>query len=241
MSVLLVDVGNSKTAVARMALAGGALVGPLERIWTGETPRGEAGDLAAAVLEHHQSGEPIGLTSVVPHVTAALRDAMPQLRAVDHTWAFPFDMSVDGPETVGADRFCNMAAAVAAGLADAIVVDAGTATTIDVLRDGDFVGGLIAPGMAFAARKLQEEGARLWTVPFAPAELAPGRDTASALAIGAFQVGTRGVAGAVEGLLEGHAEARVVLTGGLGGHLERSGWSHDPDWTLRGLAYLLTQ
>ena len=241
MNALLVDVGNSKIAVARIALVEGAMVGPLERVWTGETPRGDAAETTAAVAAFHQDDEPVGLTSVVPHVSEALGVTLPGLRSVDHTWIFPFAMAVDGPETVGADRFCNMAAAAASGLNDAIVVDAGTATTIDVLRDGIFVGGLIAPGMAFAAQKLQEEGARLWTVPFAPADLEPGRDTTAALAIGAFQVGTRGIIGTVEGLLAMQPDARVVLTGGLGGHLVRDGWSHDPDWTLRGLAALLTQ
>jgi type III pantothenate kinase len=172
-------------------------------------------------------------------VSEVLRAALPGLRSVDHTWRFPFGVRVDRPETVGPDRFCNMAAAVASGLSDAIVEDAGTATTIDVLRDGDFVGGLIAPGMAFAARKLQEEGAMLWRVPFERTELVPGRDTASALAIGAYQVGVRGIVGAVEGLLKDLPAAQVVVTGGLGVHVARGDWLHDPDWTLRGLAALL--
>ena len=239
MNALLIDVGNTRIAVARITLLEGAMVGPLERVWTGETPRGDAGELAATVAALRTTGEPVALASVVPTATAALRAAVPELRCVDHTWDFPFAMDVDHPETVGADRFCNVAAAAAAGLTDAIVADAGTATTIDVLRDGVFVGGLIAPGMAFAARKLQEEGARLWSVPFAPAELMPGRDTATALAIGAYQVGTRGVTGAVEGLLEDLPAAKVILTGGLGRFLTREGWTHDPDWTLRGLAVLL--
>jgi type III pantothenate kinase len=239
MNALLIDAGNSKVAVARIALVDGAMVGPLDRLWTGETPREHPAALATTVAAHHQRGELAGLTSVVPSVSEALLAALPDLRCVDHTWNFPFAMDVDHPETVGTDRFCNMAAAVAEGYGDAIVVDAGTATTIDVLRDGRFVGGLIAPGMAFAARKLQEEGALLWTVPFERTELAPGRDTASALAIGAYQVGVRGIVGAVEGLLADLPEAQVVVTGGLGVHVTRGDWLHDPDWTLRGLATLL--
>ena len=239
MNALLVDVGNTKIAVARITLLEGAMVGPLERVWTGETPRGDAGELAASVAALRSAGEPVALASVVPAVTEALRSELPEVRCVDHTWDFPFTMDLDSPETVGADRFCNVAAAAAAGLTDAIVADAGTATTIDVLCGGVFVGGLIAPGMAFAARKLQEEGARLWTVPFEPVELMPGRDTTAALAIGAYQVGTRGVTGAVEGLLEDLPVAQVIVTGGLGRYLAREGWTHDPDWTLRGLAVLL--
>ena len=240
MNALLVDVGNTKTAVARASFEDDAVIEPLERVWTGETPRDDAAALALAVAALRAGGEPVAVASVVPTVTAALAAAMADVRVVDHTWPLPFELDLDQPETVGADRLCNVAAAAVAGYADAIVVDAGTATTIDVLRAGAFVGGLIAPGMAFAAQKLQEEGARLWSVPFAPTDLVPGRDTATALAVGGFQVGTRGIIGAVEGLLEAQPDAQVVLTGGLGRFLAREGWLHDPDWTLRGLAALLT-
>lgn len=239
MNALLIDVGNSKTLAARITLVPGGTVGPLERLWIGATPRSAAARLAATVARLHLPGEPAGLASVVPRVTAALRATLPDLRCVDHTWDFPFTVAIRQPETVGADRWCNVAAAADAALRDAIVVDAGTATTIDVLADGVFVGGFIAPGMAFAARKLQEEAARLWTVPFAPVPLVPGQDTSEALAAGAFHVGTRGVIATVEALLDERPDARVVLTGGLGGYLERPDWQYDPDWTLRGLAVLL--
>ena len=147
-------------------------------------------------------------------------------------------MAITSAQTVGADRWCNVAAACAAGLRDAIVVDAGTATTIDVLDGGTFAGGLIAPGMAFAARQLQTRAAQLWEVPFAPCPLAPGADTAAALQGGAFHVGVHGVSGTVSALLAGRPRAQVVLTGGLGRFLTRDGWPWDPLWTLRGLAAL---
>ncbi len=239
MNTLLVDVGNSKTLVARLTLVPGGSIGPMERIWTGETSREDAAAIAARVAGLRGDGDVVGLVSVVPVLTDALRAAMPDLRCVDHRVDFPFGVSIDNPETVGADRWCNVAAAVDAGCDHAIVVDAGTATTIDVLENGVFVGGFIAPGMAFAARKLQEEAARLWTVPFEPVPLAPGRDTDTALAAGAFHVGVCGVAGVVEALLEDRPDARVVLTGGLGKFLVRPDWRYDADWTLRGLAVLL--
>jgi type III pantothenate kinase len=150
----------------------------------------------------------------------------------------PFAHDIRGPQTVGADRWCNVAAAVDAGLTDALVVDAGTATTFDVLAGGVFRGGLIAPGMSFAARALQREAARLWEVPFAPAELRAGRDTQEALAIGAYHVGVHGVRGTVIALLERYPGCTVVMTGGLGGWAALPGWQYHPDWTLRGLAVL---
>lgn len=242
MTLLLVDVGNSRTVAATaVAMPAGTVVGPIAEVFAAATPTGGDGAaaLAAELLSLAPDDATVGVTSVVPAVTAALRAAHPDVRAVDHTWRFPFTVSVTGPETVGADRWCNVAAAVGENLADAIVVDAGTATTIDVLDAGAFVGGLIAPGMAFAARKLQESGARLWTVPFASCPLAPGHDTATALQAGAYHVGRQGVLGVVRELAGRYPRAQVVVTGGLGGHLEQVGWRHDPRWTLRGLARLL--
>lgn len=242
MTLLLVDVGNSRTvAVTAAAAPDGAVVGAITEIFAADTPAEVQGaaSLAAELLSRAPGDALVGVASVVPAVTAALRAARPGVRAVDHTWRFPFTVRVTGPETVGADRWCNVAAAVGENLADAIVVDAGTATTIDVLAGGAFVGGLIAPGMAFAARKLQESGARLWTVPFAPCPLAPGGDTATALQAGAYHVGRQGVLGVVRDLAARYPRAQVVVTGGLGGHLAQVGWRDDPWWTLRGLARLL--
>jgi pantothenate kinase type III len=232
---LLVNVGNTRTVVVR-----GGATGPLAPLLAVDTPGGEgaARDLAEAVVARRVGHESVAVASVVPLVAGALVARMPDADCVDHTWDFPFAHEVLHPQTVGADRWCNVAAAVHAGLADALVVDAGTATTFDVLAGGVFLGGAIAPGMAFAARKLQEEAARLWVVPFAPCELRAGRDTAEALAIGAFHAGVHGVTGTIAALLDRYPRCEVVLTGGLGGHLARPGWRHEPDWTLRGLAAL---
>ncbi|MBD3219721.1 type III pantothenate kinase [bacterium] len=242
MTALLIDIGNSHARVIRADVKAGALREPVAGLLTEATPRDDeaARTFAEAVAGHGTTDAIAGVTSVVPAVTRALREALPAVRTVDHTWAFPFGYAVETPETVGADRWCNVTAAVAAGHRDAIVIDAGTATTIDVLVDGVFLGGLIAPGMAFAARKLQEEGARLWPVPFERTELRPGRHTAEALAIGAYHVGVHGVVGTVEALADGMPGVPIIATGGLAHHLARPRWQVDELWTLRGLAYLLT-
>ncbi len=232
---LLVNVGNTRTVVAR-----GGATGPLAEVLAADTPRDEAAAaaLADAIADRRGDHERVAVASVVPLVAAALAARLPGAACVDDTWVFPFAHEILRPQTVGADRWCNVAAAVHAGLTDALVVDAGTATTFDVLAGGVFLGGLIAPGMAFAARKLQEEAARLWVVPFAPCELRAGRDTDEALAAGAFHVGVHGVRGTIAALLARYPRCEVVVTGGLGAHVAQAGWRHDPAWTLRGLAAL---
>ncbi len=234
MSALLIDIGNSRLRVARRQVAA-----PPVRLYEAPSQPDDRAALVRHVAGLREVGERVGIVSVVPAVTSELVAVMPDAEVVDHTWALPFGVAIRGPETVGGDRWCNVAGAVDAGLRDVLVVDAGTATTIDVLDDGIFVGGLIAPGMAFAARALQESGARLWPVEFAEVPLRPGRDTDEALAVGAFHVGVQGVRGTVAALLAERPDARVLLTGGLARYLERPGWVHDPDLTFRGLAALL--
>ncbi len=238
MSRLLINAGNTRCVAAR--LPDDAAAGGIVRLAEVATPRSAAAArrLTSRLAAMRQPDEPAAAASVVPLVSDALVRDLADLHLVDHTWDFPFAATIRHPRTVGADRWCNVAAAAAAGMTDALVIDAGTATTIDVLADGVFVGGLIAPGMAFAARRLQEAAPQLWRVPFAACELRPGRDTEEALQIGAFHVGVRGVTGTVEALLVPRPHSAVVLTGGLGAFLARPGWRHDPDWTLRGLAAL---
>jgi pantothenate kinase type III len=93
--------------------------------------------------------------------------------------------------------------------------------------------------MAFAARQLQEKGARLWVVPFERCPLQPGRHTAEALQIGAYHVGVHGVVGTVAALREQFPIARVLVTGGLASHLDQPGWRVDALLTFRGLVALL--
>lgn len=191
-----------------------------------------------ARLSEKHANPPLVLVSVVPALTTACREVDPSLTVIDDRSPLPFLSDVEDLAAVGPDRLCNVAAAWAAGWKDALVVDAGTATTFDVLTGGRFVGGWIAPGMAFAARKLGQEAARLEPQPFGPRPLEPGRNTGDAMAAGAWHVGVGGVESGIRALAGYCPQARIVVTGGLAGYLTGPDRHLDPDWTLRGAAYL---
>ena len=253
MKALIIDAGNTRITCAAWegvgqgpSLASGSLVDllppvPLCELGSFSHPSGgeEAKSFRASIQRiHEKSGRPpVVLVSVVPGVV----DLMPEdigIEVVDHTSDLPFSLDVEDPGQVGPDRFCNMAAAAASGLTSALVVDAGTATTFDLMVDGVFCGGMIAPGMAFAARQLGEAASRLSPVPFGPTTWDVGRDTGTAMAAGAWHTGTGGIRSVVEGLCTRYGDIPVIVTGGLGGNFADQDWYLDPHWTLRGAAIL---
>ncbi|MDO9694676.1 MAG: type III pantothenate kinase [Candidatus Latescibacteria bacterium] len=252
MTMLVVDVGNTRTSAAVWT--------PLGTIATGDilfrefahrpTPRDASGraELLGALLAfaRRHGLRCAAVASVVPEVTTLLMAGLPGAVAADHTAPLPFALALAEPAATGADRFCDMAAAAGAGLRDALVVDMGTATTFNVLRAGVFVGGLIAPGASLAAGALGERAARLHPVVPAPGPADPQPDTHGALVAGCYLVGVHGVVGTAAALLARHGPLDVVLTGGQSVLLGDAAspfpgterWRRDPLWTLRGAALL---
>lgn len=253
MKALLIDVGNTRTVVAIWpgcehcpAQAGNsgelAVLPPLDLVGEFPTPRAEqaTGLLLESLkkLVADQGNPPLYLVSVVPRLTALLAGKFSALTVVDHRSPLPFVLGLEKPESVGPDRLANMAAACRAGLSSALVVDCGTATTFDLLWQGAFTGGLIAPGPALAARALGQEATLLPLLPFQPAPPGVGTNTEAAMVGGSWWVGVQGVKGVVNDLLGQYGRMPVILTGGLGFHFQEPGWHHDASWTLRGIAVL---
>jgi len=122
----------------------------------------------------------------------------------------------DSPRDVGADRVADAVAAIRLYTPPLIVVDLGTATVFDAIsKDGDYLGGAIAPGLAIAAEALFQRAARLYRVELARPKSAIGRNTTAAVQSGVIF----GYVGLVEGMVgrfkqELGGEAKVVATGG---------------------------
>jgi type III pantothenate kinase len=146
----------------------------------------------------------------------------------------------DDPREVGPDRLVNAVAARERYGAPAIVVDFGTSTNFDIVSaEGDFVGGVLAPGIETSMEALIARGARLTAIDFAAPASVIGKTTASALQSGLVY----GFAGQVDGIVERirgelGAEAPAIATGGLADLIAphaRTIERVDPDLTLEGL------
>jgi type III pantothenate kinase len=146
------------------------------------------------------------------------------------------------PASLGVDRFLGLVAAWGDVTAPCIVIDCGTAITIDGLdADGLHRGGLILPGLELAGSSLTEGTAALPLATARSAEVSLFAQTTTA----AIDVGLRlGLAGAIERICDDMAEqlgssVARILTGGSAKMLLpllRSDYQHDPHLVLRGMA-----
>jgi type III pantothenate kinase len=149
----------------------------------------------------------------------------------------------DRPGAVGADRLVNAVAAHENHPGALIVVDFGTATTFDIVSaDGDYEGGVIAPGANLSAEALHRAAAMLPLVSVSKTESVIGKDTEPAMRSGLYW----GYIGLLEGLVsrikaEYGAPMTVIATGGLATLFYKQTTAIDvidPDLTIRGLVIL---
>ena len=154
-----------------------------------------------------------------------------------------FDIRVDNPAEVGADRLLNSLAAHQHYKGPLVVVDFGTATTFDVIdKDGAYLGGVIAPGINLSIEALHKAAARLPRIGIGRPQAVIGRSTVPAMQSGIYW----GYVGLIEGLVhriqaEYDQPLKVVATGGLAPLLAEGTTIIElinPDLTLDGLRLL---
>lgn len=149
-------------------------------------------------------------------------------------------IQMDNPREVGADRIADAAAAHHLYGGPVILIDLGTATTFGIIsKEGDYIGGIIATGIATAAEALFTRTAQLPRVELAHPRHVIGTNTVTAIQSGIIY----GYASLVEGMLERiqkelGVKAKVVATGGYSGLIAKETKVIDvvnPDLTLIGL------
>ncbi|OGW12823.1 MAG: pantothenate kinase [Nitrospinae bacterium RIFCSPLOWO2_12_FULL_45_22] len=147
---------------------------------------------------------------------------------------------VDNPREVGADRIVNAVAAYEKYGGPTIIVDFGTATTFDVIsRKGDYLGGVIAPGITISTEALFHEAAKLPRVDLIKPRSVIGKNTVHSIQSGVIY----GYVSLVDGIVnrikkELGEEASVGATGGLAGliaPISETIKDVDPFLTLKGL------
>jgi type III pantothenate kinase len=218
--LLTVDVGNTQTALGLFRDA------ELVDHWRVATDRERTGDELGVLLHgllDLDAVDGLCLSATVPTLVrewtrVAERAAHAPILVVGPGVRTGIPIRYDDPREVGPDRIVNAVAARARYGAPVIVVDFGTSTNFDVVSpEGEYVGGVLAPGIEISMEALFARAARLVTVDYAAPATVIGKTTVAGLQSGLVY----GFAGQVDGIAArireelAAPEAPVVATGGL--------------------------
>jgi type III pantothenate kinase len=243
--LLAVDAGNTQTV---LGLFEDGRLGEHRRVATERNRTGDELGVLLAGLIDLDAVDGICLSSTVPPLVPSYEDfaarwAQAPILVVGPGAKTGIPIRYDDPREVGPDRIANAVAAVERYGAPAIVVDFGTSTNFDVVSpEGEYVGGVLAPGIEVSMDALFARAARLFRVDFSEPETVIGKTTGSALQSGLVY----GFTGQVDGIVtrirgELGAEAPAIATGGLADLIAphaRTIKTVDPFLTLEGLRIL---
>ncbi len=253
-TLLVVDVGNTNVALGIFDYTAGE--GKLSQHWRLSTHREQTSDELAitlhALFEHEgRSASQITdviLSSVVPpvvpiweRVSTKLFGRAPYMVGPGMRTGMP--VRYDNPHEVGADRIVNAVAAFEMYGGPIIAVDFGTATTFDCIsRNGEYMGGVICPGIHISMDALFDRASKLHRVEIATPKSVIGKTTTGALQSGLLY----GYAGLVDSMVERIRpelgdDARVIATGGLARRISKESRAIEtvvPFLTLEGLRIL---
>ena len=233
--LLVLDVGNTNTVLGVYELAapgvakkpGGARLIAHWRVATVRTHTvDEYGvlfrNLFAIGKVNASDVRGIIISSVVPPMDSTLRQVCERYFQLKPLFVEPgvktgMPILYENPQEVGADRIVNGVAAFDKYGGPCVVVDFGTATTFDVVsRKGEYMGGVIAPGIGISAQALFEHTARLPFVDIRRPTKVIGANTVASIQSGLFF----GYLGLVDGILdrlvaELGKDTKIIATGGL--------------------------
>ena len=248
--LLALDVGNTNVTIG--AFQGERLAGR----WRLRTIREQTADEWGILLRNLfslssldlSSVDGVIISSVVPAVDQPL-EAMAQRyfsrRPVFVSTALDLGLPIryDNPREVGADRLANAVAALRNYGGPVVAVDLGTTINFDIVStSGEFLGGVICPGVGMSISGLVAQTARLPMVDFREPEKLIGSNTVGSITSGLYY----GFIGMIDGVLERLASElgqglKAVATGGQGQMIVRSSrWVkiYDEDLTLHGLRFI---
>ena len=234
--ILAIDVGNTNVTVGLFRDK------KLAKKWRFVTDPQICKDFIRKFKRVNLDGVIIG--SVVPEINKHIESAILRIKGIKPIFVTHKNAGVkigySRPHEIGADRLINVAGAYYKYKNAMIIVDFGTATTLDYIdKDGFYKGGAIAPGLALANNILFERTSKLPLAGIKVIKKALPSSTVEAMQIGVYQ----GYIGLVERLVKnmvGHVggRPRIIATGGLAKLISKGTDIFDsiePDLTLKGL------
>jgi type III pantothenate kinase len=254
--LLAIDVGNTQTVIGLFDSD------KIKASWRMVTPRFETADeLGSAVCGflHNSDYDHKGINEIVIScVVPGMMDELGRMSlkyfeckplVVDINIKSDLEIRYDHPEEIGADRIANSVAAKEIYGSPAIVVDFGTATTFDIISSkGEYLGGIIAPGIEISSEALFNYAAKLSKVDLHWPGKVVGKNTYDCIRSGILYGFLGQVDFITKRILEEVKEndpgfkPNIIATGGLAFLIaSKSVWIkiHDADLTLKGLKILM--
>ena len=244
--IFYADLGNT---TATLGVLDGMEIKGFWRIMTSERTPEEYGVIIRSLLERTSlkaMPDRAGICSVVPSETDRLASAVAavlgvEVAKIDGEGDWGISVNTDNPSEVGGDRVANAVGAYYQYGGPCIVVDAGTATTYDyVSADGEYCGGVIAPGIRCGARDLWRGTRMLPAVEIRKPDKVIGTNTVDCMQSGIFYGSVSQVEGVVRRMwAELGMECPVILTGGQAEMFHEDlvfDSVYDPHLTLKGIA-----
>src|SRR5580765_559220 len=245
--LLVIDIGNTNTSLG--VFDGEALVAH----WRLTTARSRTADewgvharnLFSLANLDEKSIDAITIASVVPPLNFTLKQMAETYfhltpLFIDHTVDTGVPILYQPPSDVGADRIVDAVAAIKKYSAPCIIVDFGTATTFDAINaKGEYLGGVITPGITISSDALFERAAKLPRVEIKRPQRVIGSATVEAMQSGLYH----GYVGLVDGILrkmidELGGSPKIIATGGLAPLIAKGSefiQTVDEELTLEGL------
>lgn len=248
--ILVVDVGNTETTLGVFEND------TLSKRWSVSTLQKRTSDEWAVLVRILFQGANfslseltgVAISSVVPTADFNLKSAFLHHFGIVPLFVGPgvktgVNILYENPLEIGADRVVNAVAAINLYELPCIVIDFGTATTFDLIdKSGNYLGGVICPGLNISAEALFSKTAKLPKVEIAKPKKVVGRTTVSSIQSGLFYGYISMVEGIVKKIKEEAANiATVVATGGFSSLLSPECPfidDFDEDFTLKGLYFI---
>ncbi|MDX2073832.1 MAG: type III pantothenate kinase [Alphaproteobacteria bacterium] len=246
--LLVIDVGNTNVVFA--VFDGEKLAGQWRISTDARRTADEYGVWLTQVLEHSELAprkiRHAVCASVVPQALFDLRQLAKryfncELMVIGAPGVkVGLGVKIDNPREVGADRLVNAYAAWQRHKQAMVIIDFGTATTFDLVSGaGDYVGGVIAPGVNLSLDALQRAAAKLPNIGIQPPDKVIGTSTVGAMQSGIYY----GYVGLIEGIVsrikkEAGTPMKVIATGGLASLYAKATpviEALEPDLTIWGL------
>ena len=221
--LLVIDVGNTNTSLG--VYEGSKLIAHWRLTTARNRTVDEYGVHARNLFElaglDFKTIDAIAIASVVPPLNYTLKQ-MSEVYFhltplfVDHSTELGLKILYEPAADVGADRLVDAVAAIHKYGSPCIIVDFGTATTFNAInKDGDYLGGVITPGIMISADALFERTAKLPRVDIKRPQKVIGGSTVTAMQSGLYHGYVGLVDGVLRKMLDELGGARVIATGGL--------------------------